>query len=145
MQRTKPRLFGQPPVRVAEFADPALGVLVYDANDEAWLKTVEADGLRLRLSIGGDSEPHEVLRQNAARLEAALPELLAQVPELLQRGAMSMPPLAGEISSLEVHEIAFWWDKEPDVAMVWLRGGSEGRMWHSTYKLGRLGDLAFDD
>ena len=139
------RLLGPPSARVTEFADPALGVLVYDAEGEAWLKTVEANGLRFRLSIGGDREPHEVLRQNAARLEAALPEFLAQVPELLQRGASSMPPLAGEISSLEVDEIAFWWDKEPDVAMVWLRGGSDGRMWHSTYKLGQLGDLAFDD
>ena len=139
------RLFGQPQARVTEFTDPALGVLVYHAEDEAWLKTIEANGLRFRLSIGGDIEPHEALRHHAARLEAELPALLAQVPELLQRGASSMPSLAGEISSLELDQSAFWWDKEPDVAMVWLRGGSEGRIWHSTYKLGQLGDLAFDD
>jgi hypothetical protein len=139
------RLFRRRAQRVSVFTDPALGVLVYDAEAEAWLKTSEADGQRVRLSIGGDSEPHEVLRQNAALLESGLPKLFAQLPELLRRGASEMPALADEILGLSIDEIAFWWEKEPGVAMVWLRGGSDGREWHSTYRLGQLGDLVFDD
>jgi hypothetical protein len=139
------RLFGPPPARITPFADPALGPLVYDAQAEAWLKMIDANGQSIRLTIDGDTEPHADLRQHAAGLESSLPDLLAQLPVFLQRGALQRPTLASEISGLEVDEIAFWWDKEPDAAMVWLRGGVDGRMWHATYRRGELADLAFDD
>jgi len=56
-----------------------------------------------------------------------------------------MPQLAAEIAALVVDEVAWWWEKHPAVAMVWFKGGAEGRSWHATYENGKLAQLAYDD
>ena len=137
------RLFGSSPPCSSTFQDPVLGVLNLD--EEVWKKAIGVGGRHIYLSVGGDMVPHPDLLQSAAKGEAELDKLLSQVPFLLQRKAEMVPILASEIQALSVDEVSWWWEKEPEAAMVWFHGGAEGRVWHATYRGGVLQELAFDD
>lgn len=138
------RLFGPRRQPVQEVVHPVLGELSYDRESESWGKRITLPDQQFRLSVGGEFEPHPALLDQAAILQAEVPDLVARLPAFLEHEAGQASEFATEICSLKLEDVAVWWPKQPEAVMIWFTGPSQERIWHCSYTKGELSALVYD-
>jgi len=105
---------------------------------------VGQSGSTVRLSVGGGRTPDEACLESAVAVHERLSSFLSELGEYLEGEAGRQEAAASEIRALKCSEIAYWWVKKPDHAMLFFDGPSEERQWHCDYVKSQFTGLVYD-
>ena len=127
--------------------DDVLGMLEWNAEDDAWVATVRLAPQPFRILVGGDDRPDERLLAHARDIYTAPGKLAGQVNELLRKEAHDLPDWTDEIRGLHLADIALLWPDDPEGGIVYLDGPEPGeRRWQCDLKDRQAtGPLSYDD
>ena len=129
---------------VARVDDPVLGELVM--QDSAWECTVSSASGPIILRVGGRYEPDpgliETARSTCREIDCFIDRVTSYLRHEAQQAAWSQ--FAAELTSLTVHDINYWWPRQPHAGMVFFAGPDACRLWHCDIDGESFSGLAFD-
>jgi len=136
--RSRPR----PPPPVS-FEHPDLGMVRWDAEEEAWSIQSGPESGTFSIRLMGGQRPDEARLASARELLRNPRPFLAGIRSLLD-AAPAEPEDAAEIRGLQVESVSFPWPDRPRDAMVYFKE-TERRLWRCNLIDGVPRDLGFDD
>lgn len=140
-------LQSDPPPIAPQIEDPILGVLVWSADDEAWLSTAKEGDGEFRFQIAGTPEPDRALLAHAAdiarRRAAFTAEVLAFVRSEIER-VRGLRSYREELLGLRIERVCLFWPKRPADAMITFEGGWDYRLWRCDYLARQPRGLCYD-
>src|SRR5690349_14466292 len=116
--------------KVTHYHDPCLGELLI--NETCWECTVASKSGPIILRVGGRYEPEPVVLTNAGATFERIDEFVGEVEAYLAIEAQNSlwRQFCDEIRSLRIHDVSFWWPRNPDSGMIFFDGPDECRLWH---------------
>ncbi len=138
---------GEPPPIANTVDDPALGLLSWSKDDEAWLSRAEYRDIGFGFQIAGTPHPDASLLRHAADIIEKKEEFVRSVQSFLTTEAASVPHLSAakkEIAELKIERVCLFWPERPNDGMIYFDGGRDHRVWRCDYIGRRLNGLGFD-
>ena len=128
-------LQGEPPPVAATIEDPALGLLSWSQDDEAWHSRTDHRDAGFAFQITGTPQPDAALVRHAADILQKKEEFVLSVQHFLaaEAAVSRLSAFKAEIAGLKIERVCLFWPDRPDDGMIYFDGGSDGRVWRSDY------------
>ena len=124
--------------------DAVLGELVY--NENSWQCRVDSRAGRIVISIGGRYEPDQRILETGRETFQQIDRFIDRASDYLasETQRKCWQPFVGEIKSLRITDINYWWPHQPEAGMIYFAGPDECRLWHCDVDGANFSGLAFD-